>query len=525
MMCALHDLRRPGRACACASSACPTRSPRRSTRARPTSSSSTGYIGDFAITGEPTNLHVGVQAKGVLALRIDGLRHLRARLDAVARRQRGAEGDRRLPANRVACPSRASPRSCSTGRRSTSAGSWAATRSTRCPTTASWTSTSATCPSQDPGRAARADPRDPGRRTSRGPSSGRPRACRAEPVRASRSAQAVSRLTDGESMSVGRDGASDAIAFLRPASRRSSSARPARGHHGPEEWVSIDSLAQLPRARSWTSSRCFPSAWSADGRATRPARRARAAWRDAPRTIPRPRRLARARSRGVADRSRCGRGASPRRRCSRSTRSSNAISPSRAAGDRRSRRSRAPRPGEPADVPDPRLRRRATGQEGGLKPRSDTIMLVRAGPGHGRDRGDVAAARPEGRRSPATARTRSTPPTTIGGPRLTVKTVKQLFDARRRPINHVVNVNFGGFRRAVNASAASTSTSTGATSTTTAAATHYATIDVQPGYQKLVRPGRARLRALPPRRQRPRARRAPAGLPAPGQARRCGAER
>ena len=29
-----------------------------------------GYVGDFAITGEPTDLHVGVQAKGVLALRI-----------------------------------------------------------------------------------------------------------------------------------------------------------------------------------------------------------------------------------------------------------------------------------------------------------------------------------------------------------------------------------------------------------------------------------------------------------------------
>src|SRR3954449_12191420 len=29
-----------------------------------------GHVGDFAITGEPTNLHVGVQAKGVLALRI-----------------------------------------------------------------------------------------------------------------------------------------------------------------------------------------------------------------------------------------------------------------------------------------------------------------------------------------------------------------------------------------------------------------------------------------------------------------------
>jgi succinyl-diaminopimelate desuccinylase len=30
-----------------------------------------GYIGDFAITGEPTDLRIGVQAKGVLALRIE----------------------------------------------------------------------------------------------------------------------------------------------------------------------------------------------------------------------------------------------------------------------------------------------------------------------------------------------------------------------------------------------------------------------------------------------------------------------
>ena len=29
-----------------------------------------GFVGDFAITGEPTELHVGVQAKGVLACRI-----------------------------------------------------------------------------------------------------------------------------------------------------------------------------------------------------------------------------------------------------------------------------------------------------------------------------------------------------------------------------------------------------------------------------------------------------------------------
>jgi succinyl-diaminopimelate desuccinylase len=30
-----------------------------------------GYVGDFAITGEPTDLHIGIQAKGVLAMRIE----------------------------------------------------------------------------------------------------------------------------------------------------------------------------------------------------------------------------------------------------------------------------------------------------------------------------------------------------------------------------------------------------------------------------------------------------------------------
>jgi succinyl-diaminopimelate desuccinylase len=30
-----------------------------------------GYIGDFAITGEPTDMHIGIQAKGVLALRVE----------------------------------------------------------------------------------------------------------------------------------------------------------------------------------------------------------------------------------------------------------------------------------------------------------------------------------------------------------------------------------------------------------------------------------------------------------------------
>jgi succinyl-diaminopimelate desuccinylase len=30
-----------------------------------------GYTGDFAVTGEPTNMHIGIQAKGVLAMRLE----------------------------------------------------------------------------------------------------------------------------------------------------------------------------------------------------------------------------------------------------------------------------------------------------------------------------------------------------------------------------------------------------------------------------------------------------------------------
>ena len=56
-----------------------------------------GYIGDFAITGEPTDLHIGIQAKGVLAMRISATAR-RARLDPMAGRQRRAQGDRRCSA-------------------------------------------------------------------------------------------------------------------------------------------------------------------------------------------------------------------------------------------------------------------------------------------------------------------------------------------------------------------------------------------------------------------------------------------
>ena len=61
-----------------------------------------GFVGDFAITGEPTDLHIGVEAKGVLALRVAGERRRGPRGDALARRQRRSAGARRFPQYRVA---------------------------------------------------------------------------------------------------------------------------------------------------------------------------------------------------------------------------------------------------------------------------------------------------------------------------------------------------------------------------------------------------------------------------------------
>ena len=59
-----------------------------------------GLRADFALTGEPTDLHIGVQAKGVLAVRVEVQGHERPRLDPVARRQRDPQGPRRLPPHR-----------------------------------------------------------------------------------------------------------------------------------------------------------------------------------------------------------------------------------------------------------------------------------------------------------------------------------------------------------------------------------------------------------------------------------------
>ena len=58
----------------------------------------------------------------------------------------------------------------------------------------------------------------------------------------------VSRSTEGEALSVGRDGASDAVSFLEAGVPAVEFGPVGGGHHGPEEWVSVSSLATYRQA-------------------------------------------------------------------------------------------------------------------------------------------------------------------------------------------------------------------------------------------------------------------------------------
>jgi succinyl-diaminopimelate desuccinylase len=60
--------------------------------------------------------------------------------------------------------------------------------------------------------------------------------------------EAVARATRGEVMSVGRDGASDAAAFIEAGIPAVEFGPSGGGHHGPDEWVSLRSLRSYRRA-------------------------------------------------------------------------------------------------------------------------------------------------------------------------------------------------------------------------------------------------------------------------------------
>jgi succinyl-diaminopimelate desuccinylase len=76
-----------------------------------------------------------------------------------------------------------------------------------------------------------------------------------EPVNVTRSnpfvrllAEAIREGTPAERISVGRDGASDAVSFIEAGVPAVEFGPVGGGHHGPEEWVSISSLERYREA-------------------------------------------------------------------------------------------------------------------------------------------------------------------------------------------------------------------------------------------------------------------------------------
>ena len=199
-----------------------------------------GFLGDFAITGEPTDLHIGIEAKGVLALR----------LEVAGRAAHGATpwlGDNAVLAaidvfRSIESLPFARHSSELFDRPSINLGRiWGGDALNKVPDRCVIDVDIRYLPGQDPAAILAAIRELPG--VSASALLTRPPAtvARDSPfVRALREAAAAHH--DGEPMSVGRDGASDAVSFLRAGVPAVEFGPLGAGHHGPEEWVSVSSL-------------------------------------------------------------------------------------------------------------------------------------------------------------------------------------------------------------------------------------------------------------------------------------------
>jgi succinyl-diaminopimelate desuccinylase len=205
-----------------------------------------GMSADFAITGEPTNLHIGIEAKGVLAMRID----------VQGRAAHGSTpwlGDSAVLKafdvfRRIEGMDFARESSELFDRPSINLGRIeGGDVFNKVPDRCEMVVDIRYLPGQDPGAILaqiRALPDVTVAKTlMRAPA----HVERSNPyVRALR--DAVSRTTEGEALSVGRDGASDAISFLEAGIPAVEFGPTGGGHHGPEEWVSISSLRRYREA-------------------------------------------------------------------------------------------------------------------------------------------------------------------------------------------------------------------------------------------------------------------------------------
>ena len=206
----------------------------------------TGFIGDFAITGEPTDLHIGIEAKGVLALRLEvagtaahgatpwlGENAVLNAIDVF----RTIES---LPFARHSSELFDRP-SINLGR---IVGGDALNKvPDRCVIDVDIRY----LPDQDPQEILAQVREIPGIELQ--PLLTRPPATvdrNSAYVRALRSS--TTEHHDGEPMSVGRDGASDAVSFLRVGVPAVEFGPVGAGHHGPAEWVSVSSLETYRQA-------------------------------------------------------------------------------------------------------------------------------------------------------------------------------------------------------------------------------------------------------------------------------------
>ena len=199
-----------------------------------------GFLGDFAITGEPTDLHIGVEAKGVLALRVtvEGTAAHGATPwlgeNAVLRAIDVFRSIESLPFARHSSELFDRP-SINLGR---IVGGDALNK---VPDRCAIDVDIRYLPDQDP--AALLEQVEGIAAAEVEQLFTRPPAVvdRELPyVLALR--EAARAHHDGEPMSVGRDGASDAVSFLRAGVPAVEFGPAGEGHHGPEEWVSVSSL-------------------------------------------------------------------------------------------------------------------------------------------------------------------------------------------------------------------------------------------------------------------------------------------
>ena len=205
-----------------------------------------GFRADFAITGEPTDLQIGVQAKGVLLMRVI-VRGTAAHGstpgmgdNAVLKALDRFRAIETLPFSRESSELFERP-SINLGR---IAGGDVVNK---VPDECTMAIDIRYLPGQDPGEILAEVRGLPDLEVVRSFTRVPAMVSRTNPfVRAL--GDAVGQSTGNETMGVGRDGASDAVAFMEAGIPAVEFGPRGGGHHGPEEWVSVSSLAAYRRA-------------------------------------------------------------------------------------------------------------------------------------------------------------------------------------------------------------------------------------------------------------------------------------